>query len=133
MSSHCTDITDLFFALVRCGIGKENSLPYSPTPEEWRNLFEMAKKQTLIGITFAGIEKLPSEQRPPKNIILQWYTVSESIKSTNADLNKKVTAISQKFKAEGFNNCILKGQGKSCGILTNVVCRVNLTVIHKYP
>ena len=111
MSSHCTDITDLFFALVRCGIGKENSLPYSPTPEKWRNLFEMAKKQTLIGITFAGIEKLPSEQRPPKDIILQWYTVSESIKSTNADLNKKVTAISQKFKAEGFNNCILKGQG----------------------
>ena len=106
-----TDTIELFFALIRCGIGKENSLPYSPAPEEWRNLFEMAKKQTLVGITFAGIEKLPEEQRPPKNVLLQWYTLSENIKNTNIDLNKKVNIVSQKFKAEGFSNCILKGQG----------------------
>ena len=103
--------TELFFALIRCGIGKENSLPHCPTPEQWQELFDTAKKQTIAGITFAGIEKLPAEQRPPKGIIFQWYTLCENIKKQNIELNKKVVAVSQKFKEEGFDNCILKGQG----------------------
>ena len=111
MPNNITDITELFFALIRCGIGKENTLPYSPTVEQWKELFELSKKQTLSGITFEGIEKLPQEQRPPKDIILQWFSLRERIKSTNTSLNKKAVIISQQFKKEGFNNCILKGQG----------------------
>lgn len=103
--------TELFFALIRCGIGKENSLPQNPTPEQWQALFDISKKQTLAGITFAGVEHLPSEQRPPKDIILQWYTLCEGIKKRNVDLNNKVAIVSEKFRTEGFNNCILKGQG----------------------
>ena len=105
------DITELFFALIRCGIGKENTLSYSPTPTQWEELFDISKKQTLAGIAFAGIERLPAEQRPPKEIIFQWYTLCESIKRKNIELNKKAALISQKFKSEGFCNCILKGQG----------------------
>ena len=105
------DITELFFALIRCGIGKEQSLPCSPSHEEWQALFDMSKKQTLAGITFSGIENLPQEQRPPKEILLQWYSLSESIKRANASLNSKASALSQKFSEEGFGNCILKGQG----------------------
>lgn len=103
--------TGLFFALIRCGIGKEEKLPVSPTATQWAVLFEMARKQTLAGIAFAGIEKLPNEQRPPKHILLQWYSLCESIKSKNTELNRKSSLVSQKFKAEGFDNCILKGQG----------------------
>ena len=102
---------ELFFALIRCGIGKETSLPQTPTPVQWQELFDLSKKQTLAGITFAGVERLPAEQRPPKEIILQWYTLCESIKKKNRDLNNKVSVVSEKFKAAGFNNCILKGQG----------------------
>lgn len=105
------NITELFFALIRCGIGKASSLPQCPTPEQWQELFDIAKRQTLTGITFAGVEKLPAEQRPPKDIIFQWYTLCESIKKQNTELNRKVIAVSNKFKEEGFNNCILKGQG----------------------
>lgn len=104
-------ITEIFFSLIRCGIGKGDSLPQSPTPQQWQELFEMAKKQTLAGIAFAGVEALPSEQRPPKEIILQWYTLCESIRKKNAELDRKCAAVSQKFKSEGFDNCILKGQG----------------------
>ena len=111
MQNHNTDTTEMFFALIRCGIGKDSSLPSIPTPAQWQELFETAKRQTLAGIAFAGIEKLPSEQRPPKDIIIQWYTLCESIKKKNIELNKKAAIISQKFKAEGFKNCILKGQG----------------------
>ena len=110
MKDNCSTI-DIFFSLIRCGIGKERSLPQNPTPQQWQELFEMAKKQTLTGIAFAGVERLPADQRPPKEIILQWYTLCESIKKKNAELDRKCAMVSQKFKSEGFDNCILKGQG----------------------
>lgn len=106
-----TEITDLFFALIRCSIGKEEQLPHTPTLEQWQELFDISKKQTLAGIIFSGIERLPQEQRPPKALLLQWYLLRENIKNANISLNKKVVAVSRKFKAEGFNNSILKGQG----------------------
>lgn len=43
-------VTELFFALIRCGIGKEEQLPATPTEQEWHELFDIAKKQTLAGI-----------------------------------------------------------------------------------
>lgn len=110
MKEH-NSIIEIFFSLIRCGIGKGSSLSQSPTPQQWQELFEMAKKQTLAGIAFAGVEALPANQRPPKEIILQWYTLCESIKRQNAELDRKCAIVSQKFKSEGFDNCILKGQG----------------------
>lgn len=104
-------VTELFFALIRCGIGKERQLPVTPSTDEWKGLFDIAKKQTLVGIAFAGIEQLPPAQRPSKEILLPWYQLAQTIRKTNSRMNKSASLVSQKFKSEGFNNCILKGQG----------------------
>ena len=104
-------VTELFFSLIRCGIGNEKALPYTPMPEQWHELFDIAKKQTLAGIAFAGIKELPQEQRPPKEILLQWFQLSNIIQKKNADLNRKSVFVAKKFLHDGFRNCILKGQG----------------------
>ena len=104
-------IIELFFQLIRCGIGKQSELQSTPTAQQWNELFEIARKQTLAGIAFAGIEGLPQEQRPPKEVLLQWYKLCSIIKSKNVELDGKCAAVSQKFMSEGFSNCILKGQG----------------------
>ena len=106
-----SSIIELFFHLIRCGIGRQGELPHTPSHDEWKELFEIAKKQTLAGIAFAAVERLPQQQRPPKEIILQLYTLCDRIKRENCELDKKADAVSQKFRSEGFNNCILKGQG----------------------
>ena len=50
-------VVELFFALVQCGIGKREKLPCAPSPEEWEEIFDIAQKQTMAGITFAAVEK----------------------------------------------------------------------------
>ena len=65
-------VVEQFFALVQYGIGKREELPCVPSPEEWEKIFDIAQKQTLAGITFAAVEKLPKEQLPPKSIIIKW-------------------------------------------------------------
>lgn len=105
------DITELFFELVRMGIGTGKGLSYTPTTEDWEKMYELANKQAVLGVAFSGIEKLPAEQRPPKDILLKWYNISLIIAKQNEKLNRQAVAISRKFKEEGFDNAIIKGQG----------------------
>lgn len=101
----------LFFALIRCGIGKEDRLPAVPSKEQWDELFNVACKQTLQGIAYAGIEKLPKEQRPDSELLIKWYHITLNIKKKNKELTRASIKVSEKFEKEGFRNCILKGQG----------------------
>ena len=105
------DTTVLFFELIQCATGKRTALSTTPNEEQWAELFDTAWRQALLGTTFAGIEKIPQQQRPGKRTLLEWHSACEQIKAANADLNKKTAAVAKKFKADGFNCCILKGQG----------------------
>lgn len=101
----------LFFALIRCGIGKDDRLPATPSKEQWDDLFDIACKQTLQGIAYAGIEKLPKEQRPNSELLIKWYHITLNIRKKNKELTRASIKVSEKFEKEGFRNCILKGQG----------------------
>ena len=103
----------LFFELLQVAIGNRKELSQTPTPEEWRELYTLAQRQTLVGIAFRGIEQLPTEQRPPKQLLLQWMMATERIKARNADLDRKALAVANKFLEEGFPGMVLKGQGIS--------------------
>ena len=103
--------TTLFLALIRCGIGKADCLPFTPSREQWDELFKIANKQTLQGIAYAGIERLPQEQRPRKELLLKWYHLTLNIRKRNRELTRTAIMVSEKFRKEGFENCILKGQG----------------------
>lgn len=48
----------LFFELIRVAIGTQNTLSRPPSRNEWAELYTMAKKQSLVGICFAAVQKL---------------------------------------------------------------------------
>lgn len=103
-------INEIFFALVRFSIGSEQVFPYSLSGELWNALFDIAKRQTLVGILFAGIEQLPKEQRPPKELLMQWVLLTERIKNANSKLNIVAARVAKNFKEAGFDSVLLKGQ-----------------------
>lgn len=105
------NIARLFFSLIRCGIGNEEKLPRTPDSEEWQELYDIAKEQTLLGIAFMGIERIPKEQRPNVELLFKWHHQSRTIRELNRELTRKTILVSDKFRSEGFRNCILKGQG----------------------
>lgn len=51
----------LFFELIRVAIGTQNTLSRPPSKGEWAELYAMAKKQSLVGICFAGLQRLYNE------------------------------------------------------------------------
>ena len=51
-------MNELFFELIQIAIGSRVCLSHTPSAEEWKQLYEMAKKQSLVGVCFAAVQKL---------------------------------------------------------------------------
>ena len=66
-------IEQLFFELLRIAIGKQQKFTFLPNVVQWRELYHLSVHQTLSGVIFPAIECLPEDQRPPKDVLLQWY------------------------------------------------------------
>ncbi len=103
--------TILFFKLIRIALNTDCNFPDDITREQWEDIYEISKKQTLAGITFIALEKLPEAKRPPKDILIKWYLYSERLKNENKKQNKYAHKITELFLKDGFKSAILKGQG----------------------
>ena len=101
---------DRFFQLLRFSIGAFDVFSYDISGGMWKDMYEIAQQQSLLGILFYGIEKHP-EMRPPRELLLKWYAISEQIKSANLKTNRVAVELSEFFHEQGFRSCILKGQG----------------------
>ena len=55
-------IHKLFFDLIRVAIGNQVCLSHTPSADEWGELYVMAKKLSLVGVCFAGVQKLVTQQ-----------------------------------------------------------------------
>ena len=104
--------TELFYQMIRSVIGTSDERLENPLPEVWKGLYEMTQQQSLLGILFYGIEKHP-EMRPPRELLLKWYAVSEQIRRANEKTNRVAVELSDYFRSQGFRSCILKGQGNT--------------------
>lgn len=105
-------IYELFSELIRIAIGRAVCLSHTPTVDEWGDLYAMAKKQSLVGICFAGVQKLQKQrQNPPEFLYLQWMGVAAKIQQRNEVVNQQCADLQKHLSADGgFVSAILKGQ-----------------------
>ena len=80
---------------------------------DWAAFYEFAKKQTLVGVVFDGIQKLPKDVAPHLVLLMRWLGMSQRIKQHNERMNEATVDIYNKVKAAGYSCCILKGQGNA--------------------
>ncbi len=106
-------MTNLFFEFLRFSIRQDGKWTRELSAKEWRALLEMAKRQTLVGVMFAGVQKVDEACRPPKDVLLEWFALAGRIKTYNHKLDKGCATISEHFEKSGFYTCILKGQGNA--------------------
>lgn len=118
-----TNLSSLFFQLLQISIGKQEQLESTPTQDEWTWLFTMAKKQSLAGICFTGVEKLPKEQSPGEDLIMEWMGEAVKIQRRNQKLNEVCQKLSTYFDNKGFATCILKGQSNRIYYPTHLTSR----------
>lgn len=108
------NINEIFFELIQVALGVRVCLSHSPTSEEWRMLYDMAKKQSLVGVCFAGVQRLVEQQQTPEEMLyLTWMGMAAKIQQRNEVVNRQCVELQERLTKEGFRSCILKGQGNA--------------------
>lgn len=80
---------------------------------DWRGLFRFAKEQALLGVMFQGIKKLPQGTITDFALLSKWLMLANKIALNNERINQVAVRLTQRLNADGWNCCILKGQGNN--------------------
>ncbi len=92
----------------------QSLLPDDLSKIDWESLHSFAKQQTISAVLFSGIEKLGKRsENMPKVLLLKWYAENKQIKERNILVNQCVVDLVKKLRNDGFELCILKGQGNA--------------------
>lgn len=110
------DINKQFFELIRVAIGTQDMPSRLPSGNEWQLLYNMAKKQSLIGISFVGVQKLCNSKENDycgmnKLLFLTWLGMAARIQQRNEIVNQRCLDLQKELFKDKIPNCVLKGQG----------------------
>lgn len=103
----------LFYEFIRVSVGVNTQLSRVPTSQEWKALFLMAQKHTLLGICFAGMKRLPQSQvvNLSAEQKMQWLAMATRIQRQNDLMNQRCLELQELLTGHNVRCCILKGQG----------------------
>lgn len=100
-------------ALLRVGLGLSSEFPYTLSEKEWQSLFLMAKQQTVQGVAFDALSRLPAETRPPRLLVMKLVGPNEAIHGLNKVMNQEAARYTKLFAERGARSVILKGQANA--------------------
>lgn len=108
----------MFFELIRLAIGTQDKFSRMPTQPEWGQLYEIAKKQSLIGVCFAALQRIGADADTGFSSVgmdemqyLTWMGMTAKIQQRNDMLNSYTKDVLAYFRHNGFACTSLKGQG----------------------
>lgn len=111
-------IEQLFFELIRVAIGTQLSLSRQPSPKEWAALYDIAKKQSLVGVCFAAVQRLQNLGTSgtlaplslPEMDYLRWMGMAAKIQQRNEVVNRQCVEVERILAERGFKCSVMKGQ-----------------------
>lgn len=101
------NLQDSFISLVRLGIGLDDSFPTRVV--DWTAMKALAEEQGLSAVVLDGIERLPAEQRPPQELLLEWIGETLQSESIYETQQKEAVKMAGLFQNNGIRTYVLKG------------------------
>ena len=95
--------------LLRVALGSLQSLSRIPSEKEWRDLYAFAVSHSLVGLFFGGIEKLPQEQAPERELLLMWLGQAMIQKRQKAFFDSVLAEVAQVLTRENVRFVVFKG------------------------
>lgn len=96
------------FLFLRYALGVSNEPP-ALSEREWFALHKWAERQSLLGVVYLGLQKLPPALRPPKKLAWRWSMEAEHICGQNKKINETTTELSNLFEKLDCKAFVLKG------------------------
>lgn len=99
--------------LLRAGLWEKEPEDLSDFPlsnDSWLKLFQMTRRQSVTGIVYRGVCRLPEELLPSQGLLMQWTVAVDRIEKRNRKMNG---VLGELYGMWGTENrpLLLKGQG----------------------
>ena len=112
--------TSAIFLFLNYCLGKKVDMSMVVAKIDWRQLYNFASRQALLGFCFDGIDRLTKEfseelkQNPMgRDLLMTWMGKAQQIHRQNMKVNAVAGKLYSKFREDGLRCCILKGQGNA--------------------
>ena len=112
--------TSAIFLFLNYCLGKKVDISMVVAKIDWRQLYNFASRQALLGFCFDGINRLGQEypdelkQNPiGRELLMTWMGTTQQIRRQNMKVNAVAGKLYSKFREDGLRCCILKGQGNA--------------------
>ena len=101
-------MTKTFFELIQVAIGTRICLSQTPSADEWGELYAMAKKQSLVGVCFAGVQRLQQQrQEPPEMLYLTWMGMVAKIQQRNEVVDQQCKELWNVLHEAGLDAAVM--------------------------
>ena len=112
--------TSAIFLFLNYCLGKKVDMSMVVAKIDWRQLYNFASRQALLGFCFDGIERLTKEfseelkQNPMgRDLLMTWMGAAQQIHRQNMKVNTVASKLYSMIREDGLRCCILKGQGNA--------------------
>ena len=112
--------TSAIFLFLNYCLGKKVDMSMVVAKIDWRQLYNFASRQALLGFCFDGIERLTKEfseelkQNPMgRDLLMTWMGAAQQIRRQNMKVNAVASKLFSMLREDGVRCCILKGQGNA--------------------
>lgn len=109
-----SDKCEGLFALVRCGLWHTGSFSQdicSGGEEFWKDVYGMARRQTVTGLVYDAFSVLPEDVLPPDKVLFAWAAAADAVERENRKMNHALAGLLAMFRAGGVDPVLQKGQG----------------------
>ena len=106
---------DFLTFLGYCLSPNSQALPECAARISWVDLLQFAKKQSVVGIYWQGVKRMSvlETNRPSEDDVMDWMVEVSKIAKRNRKVNAVAVKVTNGFRQQGFNACVLKGQGNA--------------------
>lgn len=111
-------MNETFFELIQVALGVRVCLSHSPTAGEWKLIYDIAKKQSLVGVCFAGVQKLVDSEKEDycgmnELLYLTWMGMAAKIQQKWEQHEAFIGRLAGFYEKHGIDMMLLKGYGLS--------------------
>lgn len=114
MTNHST-VQDYLQFISYCLSPDSQSVPVCAKQMDWTGLLQFAEKQSVVGLCWQGVRRMGelSTNKPTEDDVLEWMAKVSKIAKQNRKVNGVAVKVVAHFQQQGFETCVLKGQGNA--------------------
>lgn len=110
-----TQQKDFLLYLSYCLSPESQALPECAARICWADLLQFAKKQSVVGVYWQGVKRMSGLEtnRPSEDDVMDWMVEVSKIAKRNRKVNTVAFKVTNGFRQQDFDACLLKGQGNA--------------------